>query len=122
MIPFLVFSDFDLNASVYLSISTSRLLFHSLITVWTRGSFSTGLASTRGRSKRVRESLLWGGLADAPCYFSSASHWLCQHFVHSQEGLRAQNGLTTAFIRWVLSKPLSETKQEEICGEDKAGH
>lgn len=119
---FLFFSDSDLSASLYLSLSTSHLLFHSVITVWMRGSFSTRLAAARGRGKRDRESELWGGLADAPCYFSSASHCLCQHLVHSEESQRAQNGLTTASIRGVLSKPLNKMKQEEICGKDKAGH
>lgn len=49
--------------------------------VWTKGSFSIGLAATGGQRKRDRESKQWGGLADAPCYFSSISHWLCQQWL-----------------------------------------
>lgn len=44
--------------------------------VWTRGILSTVLAAAVGQWKRDRESKQWGDLADAPCYFSSTSHWL----------------------------------------------
>lgn len=62
-------------ATLYPWLSISHLRFHSLVTVWTKGSFSTGLAATVGRRKTDRESER-GGLADTACYFSSTSHWL----------------------------------------------
>lgn len=64
-----------LSVSLNLCLFISRLLFRSFITVWTRGSISTGLAATGGAEKETQH---WGGLADAPCYFPSTSHWLCQ--------------------------------------------
>lgn len=66
--------------------------------VWTKGSFSTGLAATGGQRRRDRETKQWGGLADAPCYFSSTSHWLCQQWVSLRRACRLRGAWQHALL------------------------
>lgn len=79
-----------------LSVFTDLPLLFPHNCVWTRGSFSTVLAATRGWRKRD------GGRANSgeawqTCYFPSASHWLCQQWFNllKKESVQAQSSLTT---------------------------
>lgn len=79
-----------------LSVFTDLPLLFPHNCVWTRGSFSTVLAATRGWRKRDggRAS---SGEAWQMCYFPSASHWLCQQWFNllKKESVQAQSSLTT---------------------------
>lgn len=85
--------------------------------VWTRGSFSTGLAAAGGQRKRGRESKRRGGLADAPCYFSSASHWLCQQWLSLSRASELRGAWQHALFsdeRELIADTLRGQNQEEV--------
>lgn len=88
----LCYTLIHLSVSLDLCLSVSHFSHNC---VWTRGSFSIGLAATGGQRRRDRESKQWGGLADAPCYFSSASHWLCQQWLSLSRASELRGALTT---------------------------
>lgn len=82
-----------LSVPFCLCLSVFHLRFHSLITVsGPKGVFPLGWQQKGDRESR-RTGEQWGGLADAVCYFSSVSHWLCQQWLLLSRVLRAQKGL-----------------------------
>lgn len=100
--------------SVFICLPLALSFSHNC--VWTRGSFSTGLAATGGQRKRDREGEQWGGLADAPCYFSSASHWLCQQWLSLSRASELRVAWQHALFsyQWeLITGTLSRQKQEQ---------
>ncbi len=103
--------------SVFIRLPLALSFSHNC--VWTRGSFSTGLAATGGQRKRDRESEQWGGLADAPCYFSSASHWLCQQWLSLSRASELRGAWQHALFsyQWELITGMRRRqKQEQVRG------
>lgn len=104
--------------SVFICLPLTLSFSHNC--VWTKGSFSIGLAATGGQRKGDRESKQWGGLADAPCYFSSDSHWLCQQWLALSRASKLRGAWQHAlcnYQRELITGTLRRQMQEEVGGE-----